>query len=86
MGFSVGIISFAFAAVGAFIVYANYWVRCLGAWYKKVEPPKDRVAVGAIAFAIMFFLIGSVLQNEYEKVGGCTESGRSALDCTLNQK
>lgn len=86
MGFSIGKISFAAALLGVFVMYGNFWVRSFIAWYHKSEPPKDRVRFGAFAMGIVFFLLGSVLQAEADKVGACTDAGYSLGHCVLTPK
>lgn len=86
MGFSIGKISFAMALLGFTGMYANYWVRAFVAWYQKTEPPKDRVRFGAIAIAVVFFIIGSVLQAQFDKVGACTDAGYSFGQCFFMAK
>lgn len=86
MGFSIGKISFAMALLGFACIYGNYWVRMFVAWYQKTEPPKDRVGFGAIATAIVFFILGSVLQAQVDKVGACTDAGYSFGQCFFMAK
>lgn len=82
MGFSIGIVSFVAALFGVFLVYGNFWGRSFIAWYRKTEPPRDRVRFGACSAAV-FFIIGSVLQPQFDKIGACTDSGYTLGQCIL---
>ena len=86
MNFSVGLISFAVALFGVLVVYGNFWVRRAGAWYNKSEPPKDRVHFGAIAFGVIFFALGCVVQAEADKIGLCTDAGYKPGECFFKTK
>lgn len=81
MGFSIGKISFAAALFGVLVTYGNFWVRSFIAWYHKKDPPKDRVRFGAIAFGIVFFILGSVVQASADQVSVCTEVGNTLGRC-----
>ncbi|MRW90961.1 hypothetical protein GJ699_13275 [Duganella sp. FT80W] len=83
MGFSVGIITLLLTISIVAIVYGRYAVDCLAAWYNKEPPPKYRVHVGAMVFAILFFVLGSVLQAEFDKYSECRHSGYSLGECIM---
>jgi hypothetical protein len=86
MGFTIGKISFAAAFLAIFGVYANFWVRSFIAWYTKNEPPKDRVRFGALAFGVFFFIIGCIIQAEFDQVSMCTDAGNPVGQCIWMQK
>jgi hypothetical protein len=68
VGFAIGKISFIAAIFGAVVMYANFYVRTAAAWYERREGPRDRFHLGALGFAVVFFVIGSVLQASYDDV------------------
>lgn len=86
MGFAIGKISFIAAIFGVLIMYANFYVRTATAWYERREGPRDRVHLGALGFAVVFFVIGSVLQASYDNVTACMSFGQTFIECTFKLK
>lgn len=83
MGFSIGVISLAAAFLGLFAVCGNFGVRRVAAWYNKTEPPKDRVHVGAVIAFVVCFILGSVAQPQFDKIGACTDAGYKLGECVF---
>ena len=86
MGFAIGKLSFIAAIFGAVVMYANFYVRTAAAWYERREGPKDRVHLGALGFAALFFVVGSVLQAYYDSVVPCMSFGQTFVECAFKLK
>lgn len=82
--FSVGVVSFACAAFLALVTLLAYWLNRISKWYKKEEPPKDRIVVGIVFMSVVGFLAGSFAQPAWDRAQSCRAQGNASATCLFS--
>ncbi len=81
--FSVGFLSFALALALPLFYLTSYGVRALGAWLMGKPGPTDRVWALLCILAAAGFVVGSLLQPQWESIEACHRQGRALGQCLL---
>ena len=79
--FSVGFLSFFFAAAGCILYLIVRLLRRFEAWRSRGDGPKERVIPTLIIIGLVGFIPGSLAQSLWEQSAACRSSGHSSVQC-----
>lgn len=81
--FSIGILSFAVAALFPVAYLTFRQVRRFGAWIKRENGPKERAGVVVVMLAVFGFALGSYAQPLRDQGVICQDEGRPVIPCVF---
>ncbi|MFS2035596.1 hypothetical protein ACEN8I_16360 [Polaromonas sp. CT11-55] len=81
--FSIGMVSLVLAALFPILYVAGYQLRCLDAWSKRLERPKDRVGFFVLAATVLGFLLGCLIQPQWDRAKECKAQHQPLIPCMV---
>jgi hypothetical protein len=81
--FSVGLMSFLFAAFFVGLYLLKLLLEKIGAWSKRKDGPQDRVLFYVVLNAIFGFVVGSFAQLPWEAGLACHAKGQPLIPCVM---
>ena len=86
MLFKLGILSLAVPALMVAGYFLKYSFKKAGAWLQRSEQPKERAVIISIMLAIFGFVLGSVMQAQWEELESCHQNGTKYAVCLFGIK
>jgi H+/Cl- antiporter ClcA len=86
MLFKLGMLSLAVPAILVAGYFLKYSFKKVGAWLQRSDQPKERAVIIAIMIAIFGFVLGSVMQAQWEVLESCHKNGTKYAVCLFGVK
>lgn len=81
LSFNIGLFTLALSVCSLLLYLAYYGLRRVAAWFVRGEPPKDRVLAFSLLIGVVFFVLGGLLQGQWDGLQACRAQGSSMGEC-----